>query len=414
VVRAREIGAAAPLPAGFDSWFQRCVTRSRTQRFANADLALEGLRAVLSSAEPETARPAPVTSSPIPSSSATQSSRVGEESGLPEIVASELAVEAPGSRSLGAAASARPTEDNPRPMRRIRRWIPVAVGLSALGVGAAGTWAAVHLTNGQPGDAPIARASVSAAPPVAPTKSAAGPRSTAVSCPPGMAPMPRGTYVMGERKDAVWIQPFCIDVTEVTVSAYGTCVAASACAEPSPHKTEDPSKYYRACNWKRPGAALHPVNCVDWNQANTYCMWAGKRLPSEEEWEWAARSGDAGRAYPWGDAAPSPDRVNACGPECVRWAKENLGEEWSPTYPGEDGWPTTAPVGTFPKGATEQGLEDMAGNVWEWTSSNLDASTRVVRGGGWGFDIATRMHTAFRGGREPSLRSKFVGFRCAR
>ncbi|MGA2448081.1 MAG: SUMF1/EgtB/PvdO family nonheme iron enzyme [Polyangiaceae bacterium] len=413
-VRAADLGGAAPLSAGFDEWFQHCVTRSRAARFANADIALERLRAVLSPAVPSIAQLGPVADSPRPPASPSQPSLAGAESGSTGPATSQRTSEAVRSRSLRAAAIAQPSEKRPKPQRRDRRWIPVTVGLGALAIGGAGTWAAVRIASGQFGGPPKAPTPASSAAPVAVPKPGVSARSAPNQCPPGMALMPRGTYVMGERKDIVSIQPFCIDTTEVTGAAYGTCVAASACSEPSPHKTEDPSKYYRACNWKRPGAALHPVNCVDWNQATTYCSWAGKRLPSEEEWEWAARSADAARPYPWGDAAPSADRVNACGPECVRWAKDNLGEEWSPTYPMDDGWPTTAPVGSFPHGATEQGLEDMAGNVWEWTSSPLDAGTRVVRGGGWGFDLATRMHTAFRGGREPSLRSKFVGFRCAR
>jgi serine/threonine protein kinase len=417
-VRAKEIGGTPPLPVGFDAWFQRCVTRSRAERFSNADLALESLRGVLSCAESESGHPAPGAAPPPSPGPGLRIVRTGDDSELAEPPTAQLTTETLDSRRPESVAGAKRMGDDRMRHKKVRRWLPAALSLGAIALGVFGFSQGMNLMTGgptgQPSEGPRNRASGSSAPSGAASKSTSTTRGNTMACSPAMALLPRGTYTMGERKDAVSVQPFCIDVTEVTVSSYANCVAAGACAEPSPHKTDDPNKYYRACNWKRPGAGLHPVNCVDWNQATAYCAWAGKRLPNEEEWEWAARSAEAGRTYPWGDGAPSPDRVNACGTECVKWAKENLGEEWSPTYPADDGWPTTAPVGSFPKGATEQGLEDMAGNVWEWTSSSLDANTRVARGGSWGFDVAIHMRAAVRGGRDPALRSKFGGFRCAR
>jgi serine/threonine protein kinase/formylglycine-generating enzyme required for sulfatase activity len=417
-IRAAEIGDTPPLPAGFDAWFGRCVARSRSERFANADLALENVRRVLSSVDREIAPHAQDAESPSAPSPALPPERTDDEDAVTELPMSRDAADTPSSGRPEGTANAQRVGNGRKPTKKTRRWISIAMSLGAIGTGALGFSQGMRLVTGKPYEGPrppTSTSSAPAAPVVAASKTTPIQRNYPAPCPPGMAFLPRGTYAMGERKDVVSVQPFCMDITEVTVAAFGNCVSASACAEPSAHKTDDPTnKFSRGCNWKRASAGLHPVNCVDWNQANAYCAWAGKRLPSEEEWEWAARSADAGRSYPWGDGPPSADRVNACGTECVKWARENLAEDWSPTYPADDGWPTTAPVGSFPRGATEQGLEDMAGNVWEWTSGALDSNTRVARGGNWGFDLAVHMRASARGGRESSLRSKFGGFRCAR
>lgn len=234
-------------------------------------------------------------------------------------------------------------------------------------------------------------------------------------CPSGMASLPAGTFALGDRRDTVSVHPFCMDVTEVTVSAYASCVSASGCTEPDRYMAKrEGQNDARTCNWKRPGASTHPVNCVDWNQAMSYCAWANKRLPTEEEWEWAARGAEAGRTYPWGEGAPSPDRINACGTECVKWAKESFGEDWSAMYQADDGWPTTAPVGSFPRGASPQGLQDMAGNVWEWTSSIYDANNRIMRGGSWGDIDASAVRAALRPPGTMEARYGGIGFRCVR
>jgi formylglycine-generating enzyme required for sulfatase activity len=238
------------------------------------------------------------------------------------------------------------------------------------------------------------------------------PARPAVSCSAGMAALPGGKYTMGERYDTVRVQAFCMDVTEVTVAAYTECVTANACTAPNPYRGDMATE--RACNWQRPGTETHPVNCVDWGQATSYCGWAGKRLPTEEEWEWGARGASEGRRYPWGNDSPAADRVNACGTECVLWSKTYGGEDKQAMYQADDGWPTTSPVGSFPRGATPQGLQDMAGNVWELTASSYGADSRVYRGGSWACGPLSCVLAKYREGIAPSRRASNLGFRCAR
>ena len=182
------------------------------------------------------------------------------------------------------------------------------------------------------------------------------------------------------------------------------------------------------------------INCVDWGSANNFCEWRGGRLPTEAEWEYAARGSD-GRKYPWGNQAPGPRLLNACGSECVAFGRTK-GKNWSGMYGSSDGYETTSPVGSYPSGASLFGALDMAGNVWEWTSDWYDwykpyqsfsgkrvtygvnfsenpsgpstGSFRVVRGGCWDSFDPSSVRAALRVGAEPTNRASGVGFRCAR
>jgi formylglycine-generating enzyme required for sulfatase activity len=225
----------------------------------------------------------------------------------------------------------------------------------------------------------------------------AGTRAPSHMCPPEMAALPGGELALGDRGDRVTIRAFCMDLTEVTVKAYAQCVRSGQCSERAgtvdwPGITDaEREKHSAFCNRPRAERHDHPANCVTWDQAATYCLAQGKRLPSEEEWEWAARGGPEARLYPWGN---DPPEAQLC------WRRL-------------DG---TCPVGRFPRGATAQGLHDLAGNVWEWVSSPWRAGHpgRVVRGGSWStLDTAQNVRAADRSMVLPASRTDVVGFRCA-
>ena len=197
--------------------------------------------------------------------------------------------------------------------------------------------------------------------------------AAAVACPSDMVHVAGGTFLMGSPtgrgsyheypQHQVTLTGYCIDKTEVTVAAYMQCVASGKCTAAQEPSAEG---FDSLCNGTRADRQNHPVNCVDWNQAAAYCAWAKKRLPSEAEWEYAAR-GSEGRTYPWGNEAPSAKRLNACGSECRALGKRQ-GKDWAVIYEDSDGWEATAPVGSFQRGASPFGVLDMAGNVWEWTA----------------------------------------------
>lgn len=241
-------------------------------------------------------------------------------------------------------------------------------------------------------------------PPTAPTATAR-PAPRPADVPEGQVTrVPGGNLRMGaEDGDAdekplvdVVVAPFDLDVTEVTVAAYTKCVAAGKCTAP------DTGMY---CNWKKPGREGHPINCLDWDQATAFCGFVGKRLPTEDEWEHAARGGD-GRKYPWGATPPG---------EQVCWNGDGNDQ-------GHGNRQGTCAVGSYPTGRSPYGPFDMLGNVWEWTASpycpytgrDCQSDKRVIRGGGWNNLDPVYVRATDRAKEPVKARPENIGMRCAR
>ena len=248
------------------------------------------------------------------------------------------------------------------------------------------------------------------------------------SLPSGMVEVPAGTFTMGSLRGdesekpehEVYVSGFAIDTYEVTVDAYRACVDAGSCE--TPKGTHDDDEPY---NYGASGRGKHPINGVTWHQAVAYCAWKGKRLPTEAEWEKAARGADS-RIHPWGNEEPGQTpRLNLMDETAARVFTKRR-----PIRGYDDGYVTTAPVGSFPAGVSPHGAHDMAGNVWEWTADYFGfdyyASSptrdpkgpergryRVARGGGWNTnDTGTR--TYYRSSGKANDSSPVRGFRCAR
>jgi formylglycine-generating enzyme required for sulfatase activity len=205
-----------------------------------------------------------------------------------------------------------------------------------------------------------------------------------------MVPIPGGEFMMGSNEGdpdeapahQVAVAPFLMDITEVTNDEFAAFMQATGYQAPAVQL----------------GEGNHPVSRVTWDDADAYCTWAGKRLPTEAEWEFAAR-GTEGRVYPWGN-------------------------EWDPSKANgrEAGIRSTTAVGSF-GGASPFGVLDMAGNVREWTADWYDKypgssfysqffqKFRVHRGGGW-FDDPEDLRAANRNGGPPESANDDLGFRC--
>jgi formylglycine-generating enzyme required for sulfatase activity len=251
----------------------------------------------------------------------------------------------------------------------------------------------------------------------------------------------------------VKVSSFCIDRTEVTAGAYKACVDAGECKRahlvPDYPRTgqvteaqheKNRKAYAELCNigednLVKPGRERHPVNCVTWAMASEFCRVRGGRLPTEAEWEFAARGSD-GRKFPWGDALGADARhMNACGKECATWeAEKGIQPPSGQMYDEDDGYPGTAPVSSFVAGRTKQGLDDVVGNVWEWTLDGFadyaevagsgeelvdprgseSDERRGIRGGGFNGGYAAWVDPAFRYHMKATASSHGIGFRCAK
>ncbi len=216
--------------------------------------------------------------------------------------------------------------------------------------------------------------------------------------------VPAGEFLMGSTdtdtnaaddekpQHTVYLDSFWVMQTEVTNAKYGRCVTAGACTAPANKR------------WQESSYADHPVVNVNWKQAQSYCAWAGGRLPTEAEWEKAARGTD-GWIYPWGNEAPDAQRANF---------SNNVRD--------------TTPVGSYHAGASRYGALDMAGNVWEWTASlykpypdnradsredPISTDVLALRGGAWdNYQLHVRVAARYRN--YPGFTNGSFGFRCAR
>jgi serine/threonine-protein kinase len=234
--------------------------------------------------------------------------------------------------------------------------------------------------------------------------------STRLSEKDGMALLyvPAGPFQMGSDKSSknvyplhtIYLDAFWIDQTEITNAMYAKCVTDGACLAPKEVNSHNRLNYFTDERY-----AEYPVLFVPWNEASAYCRWAGRELPTEAQWEKAARGTD-GRLYPWGDQAPSKELLNFDTP---------LGD--------------TKKVGVYPAGASPYGALDMAGNAREWVADWYEEEyyltspeknptgpqygyERVIRGGSWGDDMS-QIRTFVRRGLSPIEVSNALSFRCA-
>ena len=238
-----------------------------------------------------------------------------------------------------------------------------------------------------------------------------------------LVPIPGSDFIMGdldgepdETPRTVAVGPFRIMRFEVTNRQFRRFVAETRyVTDPERaghgHVWTDRWRAVEGADWRHPagprsstaGLDEHPVVQVSANDAAAFARHYRLRLPSEAEWEFAARGLD-GRRYPWGDAPAEEGNLR----------RANFGTLECCAPSRRDGFARTAPVGRFAAGVSPFGLHDMAGNVWEWTSSRFPGAPEdvVIRGGGWGNDPYC-LRVSYRHGNPPDIGLDMVGFRCA-
>jgi formylglycine-generating enzyme required for sulfatase activity len=251
--------------------------------------------------------------------------------------------------------------------------------------------------------------------------------------------VPAGSFMMGSEDGEenerpvheVTLDSFWIDKTEVTNAQFELFVATTGFQTTAEREggghifSNNDWVYIEGADWRHPqgpagninGLGQHPVVLVSWDDAAAFCDWTDSRLPTEVQWEYAAR-GPESPVFPWGDAFDG-EKLNHCDRNCpFDWADQTV----------DDGYEFTAPVGTYSEGASWVGALDMAGNVWEWVNDWYDSEYysnspgenpsgpasgeyRVLRGGAW--SNVDFMRSANRDYDLPDLRYNYIGFRCA-
>ncbi|MBM4359323.1 MAG: SUMF1/EgtB/PvdO family nonheme iron enzyme [Deltaproteobacteria bacterium] len=371
-----------------DAWFARAFAKEPTARFASAPELAQTLAVALGTLAPAPSAP---TGKPV---ARTEFSTPGGPAFGAAPGPSAVVVPGGVQAVTGEPAPVRPGNVPTSPGSR-SGWGMATVALGAVVVlCAAGVVGLLVARRSPTGKEPA----VAATPTTAAASAGAAAHLDAVArqavlarCPPGMISIPGGTFRMGDGANSgkvgeVVMPPLCMDRTEVTVAAYNSCVARGLCKAADKGGT---------CNTGAAERENHPINCVDWSRAKSFCEAMGQRLPTEEEWEYAARGTD-GRTFPWGNDAP----------------KDQLCWNGEGNRVGSGKRTSTCPVGAFPAGNSPFGLADMAGNVWEWTSSG-DEANRINRGGSWFSVGASYVRAADRDRDAPGDRDGDLGFRCA-
>jgi formylglycine-generating enzyme required for sulfatase activity/serine/threonine protein kinase len=340
--------------------------------------------------------------------------------------------------TTGAASGARP------PARSWRPFVGVAL-MTALAVTGYSFFA--RSSRAKPEGVTVVAPLVATAPAPS-THVVAAPPARRTTCPEGMVLSPGGRFFMGSDEPGfdlwrpahrVTIDTFCVDINEVTAGDYKACSDVGDCKRPDPIPsyprssgvTEEQHEKGRLaqaelCNFGKPDRDRHPINCVSWDLADNFCKMRRARLPTEAEWEYAARGSD-GRKYPWGDEAGDALHMNACGAECNAWERQHSLTPSRRMYEVDDGYPGTAPVGSFPSGKTVAGAQDFIGNVWEWTSDWFETyspgeaqnptgapagNRKAIRGGGYNGGTRLWLDPAFRYHQLGTASAPAIGFRC--
>jgi formylglycine-generating enzyme required for sulfatase activity/serine/threonine protein kinase len=449
--RAAELGArplepgqhpVPALPPGFDAWFVRCVIQNVDARFKDAG---ECVRVFMDLVTPDAPRGALIAlgadGNPIGSGYATTggASRSALQPSV-RVKTNDKEVDSRAKTGLAPTATGAPMmhPTGPAPASPSGGGARVGIAVAAVVVAAGGIGAYKFLGASQPPPPMTKDTTPTATAPTAAASTTSAPGGG--KCPEGMLPIPAGKMFMGARDlspntkppHEVTLSAFCLDKTEVTARAYLACVEKGECERPAdkvnwPGITDAQSKLYSSfCNASAKDRGDHPVNCVAWSMADTYCTKRGARLPTEAEWEYSAR-GTSQRKYPWGDEAPTAKHLNACSKACVTWFAAK-GEKKVAMFEDDDGFIGTAPVGTYPAGASSFGVLDLAGNVWEWTADwfgpySADAAVdpkgpatgtqRVARGGDFTGGEPDWARPAFRWKTDPETYNHAIGFRCA-